>query len=220
MKTENSTIMKTITRKPFTFLFKVFLLGGLGSGSLQAQVNPEELIGYWRQDALVNKQISASEKAKRYVFTADSLSFSSPKINLKGPYTLDTSIKWADWHITIQGTSRSLPIYFKSIHRDTLYLWEGGKDPIVGVLVRIPEAAVAHYGQALEAQKEKNFELMFSEFAEAARYNHPDAMYQLGMCYFTGAGTVLDEKKGSQWIRSAADIGQREAQAVVGSLRY
>lgn len=220
MKTENSTIMKAITRKPFTFLFKVFLLGGLGSGSLQAQVNPEEHIGYWRQEALVNKQISASEKAKRYIFTADSLSFISPKINLSGPYTLDTSIKWADWHITLRGVSRTLPVYFKSIHRDTLHLWEGGKDPIVGVLVRIPEAAVAHCGQALEAQKERNFELMFSEFVEAARYNHPDAMYQLGMCYFTGTGTVLNEKKGSQWIRSVADLGQQEAQAVVETLRY
>lgn len=61
---------------------------------------------------------------------------------------------------------------------------------------------------------------MFSEFVEAARYGHPDAMYQLGMCYFTGAGTVLDEKKGGRWIRAAADLGQQEAQAVVETLRY
>lgn len=203
------------TKTLFTICFFLF-----GVMTIKAQVNPEELIGYWRQDALVDKQISPSEKAKRYFFTADSLSFISPKINLVGPYTLDTSAKQADWYITLKGVSRTLPIYFKSIHRDTLHLWEGGNNPIIGVLIRIPEEGIIHFEKALNAQKEKNFELMFLEFTEGARYNHPDAMYQLGMCYFTGAGTLLDEKKGSQWIRVAADLGQQEAQAVVGSLRY
>lgn len=45
-------------------------------------------------------------------------------------------------------------------------------------------------------------------------------VYQLGMSYFTGAGNALDEKRGSRWIRAAADLGQREAQAVVASLQY
>jgi|SRR5690554_6610862 len=200
--------------------FTVICLLSLGGMTLQAQVNTDELIGYWRQNSLLNKQISNSEKQKRYLFTKDSLSFYSLGLNLSGLYTLDSTAKWIDWHVYVQGKNSVLPIFIKQVNRDTMYVWEAGKNPIIGVLVKISEKSVHLYQKGLDAQKSKDFQLMFSAFLKSAHYGHHDAMYQLGMCYFTGTGTLLDEEKGSQWIRAAADLGQQEAEAILGSLRY
>ena len=45
-------------------------------------------------------------------------------------------------------------------------------------------------------------------------------MFLLGMYYFTGTATTLDEIEASKWIRKAAAVGHPEALSVEDSLRY
>lgn len=191
-----------------------------GTSGLMAQVNQQQLLGEWRLDAMLGKQITANEKQKRYIFTPDSIFYTSIRKNAKAPYTLQPQTGQCLWYIP--ELPKPLAFSVKYLHADTLQLWEQGENPIIGVMVRISEEGKTHYQKALDAQKAKKFDIAFAELAKAAQKDHPDAMYQLGMYYFTGVGTTLDEKEGSKWIRAAANMGNKQAQAIVNSnsLRY
>ncbi len=54
-------------------------------------------------------------------------------------------------------------------------------------------------------------------FRHAASYfGDPEAQYQVGRMYLEGAGTPKDAVQASRWLRLAADMGQRNAQALLG----
>jgi TPR repeat protein len=58
-------------------------------------------------------------------------------------------------------------------------------------------------------------------FRHAASYfGDPEAQYQVGRMYLEGAGTPKDAVQASRWLRLAADMGQRNAQALLGSVLF
>jgi hypothetical protein len=192
-----------------------FAIFNLIAPELNAQISPKLLIGEWRLDSIGYKHISDSEKQKRYIYTTDSLTFKSPKIYTSGPYKLlqdSTSHEWS-----IPQAPKPLLTIFTFISTDTLKIADGTNPNDYGFLVRISDQAINHYKNGLQSEKEKNFSQAFSEFSKAAHLQHPDAMYKLGMHYFTGNATKLDDKEGSKWIRAAAKLGNAEAQAIVNS---
>src|SRR5690606_31566539 len=182
---------------------------------INAQVSPQMLIGEWRLDSIGYKQISQSERQKRYIYTADSLYFFSPKINTKGPYKVLADSTSHEWYIP--EAPMPLLTVFKFISNDTITIADGRNPNDYGYLVRISETSIINYKKGLQAEKDKKFDVAFNEFSAAAHLQHPDAMYKLGMHYVMGIATQLDEKIGSNWIRKAAKLGNTEAQAMVNS---
>lgn len=173
-----------------------------------------------RLDSLEGKQISSTEKQKRYIYTTDSLEFKSRKLSTKGAHKILENGTSHEWYI--QQVSKPLLIKMEFIGKDTLKITDGSNGTPAGYLVRISEIGIAHYQQGIIAEKQKQFALAFQDFSKAAKLQHPDEMYKLGMYYFSGTGTALSEQEGSKWIRAAANIGHAEAQSIVNSnsLRY
>ncbi|MDR2202160.1 MAG: DnaJ domain-containing protein [Clostridiales bacterium] len=62
------------------------------------------------------------------------------------------------------------------------------------------------------AEIERDLSRAFYWFNEAVKAKNEDALYNLGICFFTGAGTVRDEVRGESYIKQAADLGHKEAQ--------
>ena len=186
----------------------------------KAQVTHTLLRGEWRLDSLTNKRISNAEKQKRYFFTQDTLYYFSQRINLRGSYVIDTAAKKLEWHIPER--QQMIVQYIEVMSRDSIFLYELNKPMDKGLLIRTTEEGLRYYEEGLEAEKAKDFKLAYDLFQKAAKMNIADAMFKLGMCYFTGTGTAINEIKGSEWIRKSANLGYREAQAIVNSnsLRY
>ncbi len=193
------------------------IIGLLCMHGCWAQLNHRELRGEWRLNSLFEKEISSGEKQKRYTFKKDSLYYSSVRQNVSGTYLLEEATGQILWR-TAQ-FEKPVMLWIKRIHQDTLHVREGGEHAVTGVLVRISAQSIVHYQKAMEAQANKKFNLAFSELQLSAQLCHPDAMYLLGMYYFTGTATKLDEKEGSRWIRKAAEAGNRQALSVESSLR-
>jgi len=191
-----------------------------GTMTLQAQITPEMLIGEWRLDSLADKKISDSEKQKRYIYTTDSLTFKSIKITTKGIYKIREDGTSHEWYIP--EAPMPLLIQMEFIGKDTLKITDGATGGSAGYLVRISAEGIDHYQKGIKAEQQKNFTVAFSEFTKAGALQHPEAMYKLGMYYFTGTATILNEREASKWIRAAAHLGNAEAQAIVNSnsLRY
>lgn len=103
---------------------------------LSAQVSHQQIKGEWQLSDLLGKQISESEKKKRYLFTADSLHYYSPKVQLSGSFQLDTEKGICYW--TIPGKATPIPLYLKARENGTLLLWEEGKEDVKGVLIKVP----------------------------------------------------------------------------------
>lgn len=185
------------------------------SNTLSAQVSQKYLIGEWRLDSLFEKQISPLEKQKRYIFTSDSLLYRSPRKNIDGTYLLVHQKGILSWKIP--DVQHDLILYLNSINKDTLQIKEHGDNAVTGIVIRISEIGKDHFQKALKAEMKKDFNLAFAELKKAAEYHHPDAMYLLGMYYFTGIATMLDEKAASKWIKAAAHLGNAKAQAIVNS---
>ena len=187
---------------------------------LFAQIAQKNLIGEWRLESLIEKQISASEKQKRYVFTVDSLLYRSARKNIDGTYVLQQQTLIISWKIP--GFEKPLIINIENLNQDTLRLKETGENAVTGILIRLSAIGKQHFQTALKAEIKKDFRLAFTELKKASEYHYPDAMYRLAMYYFTGTVTTLDEKEGSKWIKAAASLGNGEAQAIVssGSLKY
>lgn len=200
-----------------TLILGLLLFGTIGS---QAQITPQMLVGEWRLDAIADKEISASEKQKRYIYTTDTLTFKSIKINTKGLYKIREDGTSHEWYIA--EAPKPLLIVMEFIGTDTLKISDGTTASPAGYLVRISAEGINHYQNGLKAEKQKEFTLAFSEFMKAAALQNPEAMYKLGMHYFTGTATKLDEKEATKWIRAAANLGNAQAQAIVNSnsLRY
>jgi TPR repeat protein len=58
-------------------------------------------------------------------------------------------------------------------------------------------------------------------FRHAASYfGDPEAQYQVGRMYLEGTGTPKDAVQASRWLRLAADMGQRNAQALLGAVLF
>jgi uncharacterized protein len=58
-------------------------------------------------------------------------------------------------------------------------------------------------------------------FRHAASYfSDPDAQYHLGRLYLYGNGTAKDGVQAARWLRLAATKGQRNAQALLGSMLF
>jgi len=191
-----------------------------GTLALQAQISPEMLIGEWRLFALEDKEISDAERQKRYSYTADSLTFKSIKINTTGIYKIREDSTSHEWYIP--QAPKPILILMEFIGKDTLKITDGVSGGSTGYLVRISAEGIAHYHKGLKAEQQKNFRVAFSEYTKAAALQNPEAMYKLGMYYFTGTATELNEKEATKWIRAAAYLGNPQAQAIVNSnsLRY
>jgi len=58
-------------------------------------------------------------------------------------------------------------------------------------------------------------------FRHAASYfGDPEAQYQVGRMYLDGAGTPKDAVQAARWLRLSADMGQRNAQALLGAMLF
>lgn len=92
---------------------------------------------------------------------------------------------------------------------------------MVWVIVKrslIPEHRSYDMGmRLLNGQFDKEGEIYAAEFLEfAAKLNHTDAMYNLGMCYRWGNGGVYaDPETALQWFRKAAEKGHEQAKELV-----
>lgn len=129
---------------------------------LQAQITSQNLLGEWRLDSLEGKQISSTEKQKRYIYTTDSLEFKSRKLSTKGAYKILENGNSHEWYI--QQVSKPLLIKMEFIGKDTLKITNGSNGSSVGYWVRISEVGIAHYQQGILAEKQKQFALAFQEF--------------------------------------------------------
>lgn len=116
-----------------TIITLCLLLAGI---TAKAQVTSKELMGEWRLDYFIDKNISESEKQKRYIFTADSLTYNSVRKNATGSYTLQPETGECDWFIP--ELDKPIKLMFKKVASDTLHIKEmRGENPVTGVLVRI-----------------------------------------------------------------------------------
>jgi TPR repeat protein len=66
------------------------------------------------------------------------------------------------------------------------------------------------------AEKEKSRPRSFEQIKSAAEAGDSSAQYQLGVSYFTGAGTGKDSTEAVKWLRKAADQNNAEAQGLLG----
>jgi uncharacterized protein len=74
-------------------------------------------------------------------------------------------------------------------------------------------AGLYDFGRLWFAQDHrKAFEL----YRKAAKQGHPLAQYNLGACYYEGAGTPIDYKKSLFWTRKSADQGYLKATVMLG----
>lgn len=63
--------------------------------------------------------------------------------------------------------------------------------------------------------------LAYGMFRHAATYfGDPDAQYQVGRMHLQGLGTTKDAVQSARWLRLAAELGQRHAQALLGSMLF
>lgn len=116
-----------------TIITFCLLLAGI---TVKAKVTSEELIGEWRLDYFIDKNISKNEKQKRYIFKADSLTYNSIRKNAKGNYTLQPKSGECDWFIPEM--EKPIKLIFKKVTTDTLHIKEmRGENPVTSVLVRI-----------------------------------------------------------------------------------
>lgn len=61
----------------------------------------------------------------------------------------------------------------------------------------------------------------YGMFRHAASYfGDPEAQFQVGRMHLEGIGTPKDTVQASRWLRLAADRGQRNAQALLGSILF
>lgn len=108
----------------------------LAAITAKAQITSKELIGEWRLDSFVEKNISQSEKQKRYIFTAGSLTYHSTRKNATGNYTLQPKTGECEWFIPEM--DKPIKLMFKKVATDTLHIKEmSSENPVTGVLVRI-----------------------------------------------------------------------------------
>lgn len=102
----------------------------------KTQITSKELIGEWHLNSFIDKNISESEKQKRYIFTADSLTYNSRRKNAKGTYTLQPETGECEWYINEM--DKPIKLRLKKVVPDTLHIKEmRGENPVTGVLVRI-----------------------------------------------------------------------------------
>ena len=76
-----------------------------------------------RLDSLEGKQISSTEKQKRYIYTTDSLEFKSRKLSTKGAHKILENGTSHEWYI--QQVSKPLLIKMEFIGKDTLKITDG-----------------------------------------------------------------------------------------------
>lgn len=101
----------------------------------KAQIKKEQLIGQWQLVKLIDKNISESEKLKRYTFTSDSLIYTSSKRSVKGTFKLNEQTGECFWHVT--NVETPIVVMLKGINQDTLHLWQKEGFTTVGVLQRV-----------------------------------------------------------------------------------
>jgi TPR repeat protein len=53
-------------------------------------------------------------------------------------------------------------------------------------------------------------------YRKAADQGHPDAQFNLGLCYAKGIGVLKDEVEGVKWLRKSAEQGKPIAQFLLG----
>lgn len=63
---------------------------------------------------------------------------------------------------------------------------------------------------------EQDFEQAVFWFKEAAKQKHPDAMYNLGICFINGEGVEQNKSTGLGFIRQAAKLGSKAAKQYNG----
>ena len=61
----------------------------------------------------------------------------------------------------------------------------------------------------------KSFLKSYEYYSQAAQKEHPQAQYQLGMCFLGGKGVSTDMQQAQQWIEKAAQNGYPEALKVL-----
>ena len=181
--------------------------------TLSAQENMKDnLIGTWRLEGASDKQISMVDKQKRYTFTSDTIHYTSSKLQFSGPYRHNEKDSAFQWDIPIQPYKMHFKYSFNT--NDTLFI-DDTLNHAIGVLVRIPNQAIANYNQAVQFEKDKQFNSAVTALLKAVAQQHPDAIFKLGMYYMVGIGVSIDVKKGSQYIRQAATLGHAEAYSIV-----
>ena len=66
---------------------------------------------------------------------------------------------------------------------------------------------------------EQSFEESFKWISKSAEKNHPRSLLILGMYYIKGMGVDQDVEKGYKCIVKAANLGSKDAQAILKQLR-
>ncbi|XP_076650847.1 uncharacterized protein LOC143357968 [Halictus rubicundus] len=66
-----------------------------------------------------------------------------------------------------------------------------------------------HYG--LKALEEKRYKDAIKHFATGAKLSSPASMFNLGLCYELGLGTLADQKKAVKYYNDAAEQGHADA---------
>lgn len=187
-----------------------------------AQNKTELVIGEWRINYLIDKEVSNREKSKRYIISYDSLYLVDNGTIVRGEYSWNSSVDTITWWTDV--VHFPINIHVVEVNDTSMKLIERStnNDSIIVVMVRINEEAIYLYEQAKLFEKQQLFIDAYALMNEAARLDLPEAMYDLGMYYLSGIGVATDEIKGSQWIRKAAAVGHAQAISILASnsLKY
>jgi len=65
---------------------------------------------------------------------------------------------------------------------------------------------------------DKDLSQAFYWFKEAAKQQHADGLYNLGICYLNGEGTKRDEVRGIKYIQQSSKLGNEEATEYVNKM--
>ena len=81
------------------------------------------------------------------------------------------------------------------------------------------EIAKTKFIDALNALEKGNRDKAIRILKDAARFNHADAMHNLGVLYLTGNGVECDPEKAREWIKKSADLWYARAQEALLKLQ-
>jgi TPR repeat protein len=117
-----------------------------------------------------------------------------------------------DWRVIGEGRYRAFRWQQEHLNAEGGDPPEAGADCLAGVDMMSAEEAM-YLGSALNAGDggPLDYEKAFVCFRHAATYDHPGAVFNVGLSYYTGKGVRGDARQAIRWLGRAADLGYARA---------
>ena len=90
---------------------------------------------------------------------------------------------------------------------------------VMSVVLLSLTACAMNLREGIHSFKKQNYRSAFIRLVPEAEKGNADAQYAVGYMYYYGEGVVEDKKKAEEWIKKAADAGQKDAIVAARLLR-